>query len=293
MYGGFTENASAAGIKLHCVKVLHGGRTVLRQCFDDDIAYPVYSATKAVTACAAMIAHSEGRLDISDKLYKYLDSRYSDIIPEGFKELAFTDFMTMSAAHYPFRPFETEGLVDEPDDNDWLKNILRMKVDHSDRSFNYSNIPAYLVGAACENAVGLPLDEYLYTRLFEPLGWGRPVFEKSPEGHFYGATGLELTIDRFADFGQFFMQKGMWNGRQLIPRELMEKAVSPIVSTGSERYGYFVWVCKNCFALSGKWGNRCVVCPDKGLVLAYLSHQPERSGELARLAFDFMRNFGK
>ena len=290
MYERFTDMTQAAGIELHAVKILHKGRTVLKTCFDEDTAYPVYSATKSVTACAAMIAHGEGKLSLGDKLYKYLDDKYLCIVPDGFRKLAFTDFMTMSAAPYPFRPFETEGLVDEPDKNDWLKNILRMRVNYADRDFHYSNIPAYLVGAACENAVGQPLDEYLAPRLFEPLGWGSPAFERSPEGHIYGATGLKLDIDRFADFGQLLLQKGSWNGRQLIPEKLAEKAVSTQIIAGEQGYGWFIWTTETTFMISGKWGNRCVVCPEKQLVLAYLAHQPERSGELAKIAQSFTEN---
>ena len=293
MFDRFLEDVAAAGIKLHGAQITYQGRPVLKRCFDADIPYPVYSATKSVTAAAVLMAHSENKLNIADKLYIYLNSKYTDIIPEPFKDLSFRDFMTMSAAPYPFRPQEAAALIDNPDHDDWLANILRLPVDYGDRSFHYSNIPAYLVGAACENAVGMNLMDYLSPRLFEPLGWGRPVFQLSPEGHFYGATGMKLTVSQLADLGQLFMQDGNWHGDQIIPPSLIHKATSPLVKTEKGGYGYFFWTTDTTFAISGKWGQRCVVCPEKQLAVTYLSHQPERSGELADIAQRFIEEFPK
>lgn len=291
MYNKFFDSVSSAGIELHGFEIFHRGEVVLKRCFHEDKAYPVYSATKSVTSAAVLLAQAEGRLNIADNLYIYLDNKYSDIIPEPFKQLSFADFMTMSAAPYPFRPQNAAELLPDPNENDWLENILRLPVDYSDRSFRYSNIPAYLVGAACENAVGQPLADFLAPRLFEPLGWGTPVYQTSPEGHFYGATGIELTVSRLARLGQLFLQKGRWNGVPLIPEELALEAVSRKVVTPEDGYGYFFWVSDSTFDISGKWGQRCVVCPEKQLMVTYLSHNPERSGELAKLARDFINSF--
>lgn len=288
MFDRFLEITAAAGIDLHCAEISINGETVLKRCFDDDKPYPVYSATKSVTAAAVLIAQGEGRLNIADKLYIYLDKKYSNIVPKPFKALTFRDFMTMSAAPYPFRPQEVCTLIPDQNENDWTENILRLPIDYDDRNFHYSNIPAYLVGAACENAVGMPLTDYLSPRLFEPLNWGRPVYQTSPEGHFYGATGMELTVSQLGRLGQLLLQEGSWQCSQLIPKELVRDAVSTHVKTDNGGYGYFFWVTDTTFAISGKWGQRCIVCPEKGLVLTYLSHQPERSGELARLAQDFI-----
>lgn len=291
MYQRFIHSIMAAGLDVHCVEIFHRGKIVLKHCFHEDKPYPIYSATKSVTAAAVLIAQGEGKLDIADELYKYLDSKYTDIIPEEFKRLKFTDFMTMTAAPYPFRPQNAAELVCCPNEKDWLENILKLPIDYSDRRFNYSNIPAYLVSAACENAVDRPLADHLATRLFEPLGWGRPVFQTSPEGHFYGATGMELTVSQLARLGQLFLQKGRWDGVQLIPEELALQAVCPKVVTEGDSYGYFFWVSDNTFEISGKWGQCCVVCPQKQLMVTYLSHEPGRRNELTSLARDLVQSF--
>ena len=291
MYQKFLEMVGAAGISLHGAEICHKGERVLKVSFDEDRPYPIYSAVKSVTAAAVLIAQGEGRLCTTDKLYTYMDSRYSDIIPEPFRALTFEDCMTMSAAPYPFRPQETAALIPDGRQDDWLYNIFRLPVNYADRSFHYSNIPAYLVSAACENAVGQPLAEYLSPRLFEPLGWGTPAYQTSPEGHFYGATGMELTVSQLSRLGQLFMQGGMFGGVRLIPQDLAVSAVTRKVVTENDGYGWFFWVGKDTFDISGKWGQRCVVSPEKQLSVTYLSHNPERAGELAAIARQFVRNF--
>lgn len=281
MFESFLKELGRFEPGLHAVSVIRGGETVLRRCFHEDKRYPVYSAAKSVTAAAVLIAQSEGRLCIDDKLYTYIEDRYSSLIPEGFKELTFADFMTMCAAPYPFRPADAAKLLGREESTDWLADILSLPVDYGNRSFNYSNICAYLVSAACENAAGQPLAEYLAPRLFEPLGWHDPVYQTSPEGHFYGATGMELTLDEFSRLGQLFLQEGSFGGKQLIPRELAAEAVKPRVKTGKGGYGYFFRTFDEGFYICGKWGQLCIVCPEKQLIVTTLADLPGRGDELA------------
>ena len=289
MYQDFFGRVAEAGISLYGAEVFHGGEIVLKMSFDGDLPHPIYSAVKSVTAAAVLMAAGEGRLSVEDKLYDYMDSKYLSVIPAGFKRLSFADCMTMCAAPYPFRPQNAVEQAPNGTENDWLYSIFDLPVDYSDRTFRYSNIPAYLVSAACENAVGQPLADWLAPRLFEPLGWGRPVFQTSPEGHFYGATGMELTVGQLARLGQLFLQKGEFSGAQLIRRDLAEAAVSRHASSrDGEGYGWFFWVSDRTFDISGKWGQRCVVCPENNMMVTYLSHDPVRAGELAQIARDLV-----
>ena len=289
MYRDFFEMVGQAGISLHGAEVFHNGEIVLKRSFDGDIAHPIYSATKSVTAAAVLMAEGEGKLSVKDKLYYYMDSKYLSVMPDGFRQLSFTDCMTMCAAPYPFRPQNAAEQTERGRKDDWLYSIFRLDTDYSDRRFHYSNIPAYLVSAACENAVGQSLADWLRPRLFEPLGWGSPIYQLSPEGHFYGATGMYLTVSQLARLGQLFLQKGEFMGAQLIRRDLAEAAVTRhVFSQDGEGYGWFFWVSDNTFDISGKWGQRCVANPKTGLMVTYLSDNSDRSGELTDIARRFV-----
>ena len=104
---------------------------------------------------------------------------------------------------------------------------------------------------------------------------------------------MELTVSQLSDLGQLFMQEGNWHSEEIILPQLAREATSPLVKTEKGGYGYFFWTTDTTFAISGKWGQRCVVCPEKQLSVTYLSHQPERSGELADIAQRFIEEFPK
>ena len=277
MHDNIIRKIEKAGLNVHGIEVFRSGDIVLRHFFHEDRRYPIYSATKSLTSAAVSIAADEGKLSPDCLLYKLLERRYHSMMTEDFKRLTIGRFMSMTAGKYPFRP---QG-------EDWTEYILSLPVDNADASYNYSNIPAYLVGAACENAVGMSLIDYLMPRLFEPLGIPRPVYQISPEGHFYGATGMELTVHELSLFGQLCLQGGEFGGVKLISRERVMDSVTAKVKTESGGYGYFFGVNAHGFSINGKWGQRCLVYPEKELMITYLSDLPERADEMLALANEY------
>ncbi len=279
MFESILQRLTEISLGVHAVEIVLRGETVLHSCPGGDVRYPVYSAAKSVTSAAFSLACDDGLLSPDMPLAGALDSRYQPLMTPQFKAMPFSRFLTMTAGKYPFRP---EG-------DDWIRGILSLGTDYSDTSFNYSNIPAYLVGAAVENAVGGRLIDHLDRRLFEPLGIPEPVYRTSPEGHFYGATGMELTVHELALLGRLYLQKGAWEGRQLISEKAVIEAVTPRVQTGSgDSYGFFFRAADDHFSMVGKWGQRCIVFPGRQLVIAYLSHEPDRPEQLYRAVLEYV-----
>lgn len=279
MFDRLCDELIGAGLGVHAIEMIYKGRVVLHECFDGDRAYPVYSAAKSVTSMAFSLCCDDGLLSPQTVLADFIDAEYKELFPVGFDKLPFQRFLTMTAGNFPFRP---QG-------DDWLRYIFSLDTDLCDTSFHYSNIPAYLVGVACENAACIPLAQYLQRRVFDPLGIAPPKFSTCPKGHFYGATGMETDVHSLALLGQLFLQNGEYSGKQLITKQAVGLAVSPHVFTGSDHYGYFFRIGDGCFSMVGKWGQRCIVYPAKGLVTAYLSDCPNRSQELFAAVDSFIR----
>ncbi len=280
MYGYFIDRLKAASLDVYAMEIYFRGETVFHYDIEDDRRYPVYSVTKSITSAAFSLACGDGLLTADTPLYQLLPKKYSTKMSEALRAVPFKRFITMTAGQYPFRPYG----------DDWLETVLLLDTDHSNAAFHYSNIPAYLVGVAVENTVGMPLIKYLDRRLFEPLNIPEPPFSVSPEGYFYGATGMSLTVAQLARLGRLYLQNGQWNGEMIIDPELIKEAITPHVSTGKEdSYGYFFRVAEDHYSMVGKWGQRCMIYPKHGLVIAYLSHQPEYSDML----YDAVRDFAK
>ena len=150
-------------------------------------------------------------------------------------------------------------------------------------AFSYSNIPAYLVGLAAGNAAGEPLSDYLRRELLAPLGIESPVFRTDPQGRFYGATGMELSVEELSRLGRLYMQDGLWNGKRLFSGSWAEAAVRPQIDAGKgQGYGYFFWTGLRDFSVSGKWGQKCLVYPGRKLIISWEGEMPETSGKFER-----------
>lgn len=279
MYDNLVNQIKHKNLNVHGIEVFQNGKITFKQCFSPDVRYPVYSATKSFVSTAVGIACDEGKFSADVPIYEFLDRKYLCCVPasqlDNFKKLTIERLMTMSVAGYPFRP----------SGSDWTEYALSLPVDYSRPPvFSYSNIPAYLVGTACENAIGEHLFSYLNKRLFEPLGITNPVYKDSPEGHFYGASGMELTVHELSLLGQLYLQNGVFDGNRILSEQWIKKAVSPHIANHEGGYGYFMWITDDGFRISGKWGQKCLIYPQKNLMITYLSDLPERAEEMLEIA---------
>jgi Beta-lactamase class C and other penicillin binding proteins len=58
--------------------------------------------------------------------------------------------------------------------------------------------------------------DYLKPRLFSPLGIENVECQYSPEGYFYGATGMKLTVNELSRFGQLYLQESYYFWRHKV-----------------------------------------------------------------------------
>lgn len=269
--------------EVHGMEIFHNGRIIHQYGDCNENRYPIYSATKAFTSTAAGIAVGEGKFSIHESLHEYLKTEIPSYCSQQqincLKKITMERLLTMSVQGYPFRP---EG-------EDWLSFCLTYPLERVEEPvFAYSNIPAYLVGVALEKVLGEHIISYLTPRLFEPLKINQPVYGNCPAGHFYGASQMELTVDELGRLGQVYLQKGSYNGQKIIEEDWAESATSSHISCREGGYGYFLWKYRDGFRISGKWGQRCFVFPQRNLMITYLSNMEQGSDLLTQAVDDFL-----
>jgi hypothetical protein len=133
--------------------------------------------------------------------------------------------------------------------------------------------------AIVQKATGQTVLDYLRPRLFEPLGIEQPTWETSPQGVSLGGYGLSIRTEDIAKFGQLYLQKGQWHGKQLIPTAWVEAATSLQTSNGSnpqsdwdQGYGYQFWRARHgAYRGDGAFGQYCIVLPKQDAVIAITS----------------------
>ena len=145
--------------------------------------------------------------------------------------------------------------------------------------FLYNTSATYMQSAIVQKATGQTVLDYLRPRLFEPLGIEDPTWGMSSEGISLGGYGLNVRTEDIACFGQLYLQKGKWQGKQLVPASWVEAATARQTSNGSnpqsdwdQGYGYQFWRCRHgAFRGDGAFGQYCIVMPEQDAVIAITS----------------------
>ncbi len=185
--------------------------------YNAESPHSLYSLSKSFTSTAVGLAIAEGKLSVDDEVLKFFPG---DAPPEPSKNLnamRISDLLRMSTGHEaePKRTPETA----------WTKTFLAQPVPHKPGThFLYNTTGTYMLSAIVQKATGMTVLDYLKPRLFEPLGIEHPTWETSPQGITTGGYGLSIRTEDIARFGQLYLQKGTWNGNQLVPAVWVDAA---------------------------------------------------------------------
>lgn len=260
---------------VHGVEIYEDGRLAHQYGNTVSTRFPIYSATKTITSIAIGMAWDQGKVDLEQTILAYLPSEIVSRMPAeqiaAFQEITIRRLLTMSVDGFPFRPAGES----------YLNFALSCPIPNvRTRTFHYSNIPAYLVGVALTQAVSEDLYQYLNRNLFTPLHIEEPVCQKCPDGYFYGASGMELSVHDLSQIGLLLYHGGVYEGRRLVSEEYVKMASSIQQMNREGGYGFFLWKHRDGFLISGKWNQRCFILPEKKLVITYLSHIEEESCHL-------------
>ena len=237
----------------------------------------IYSATKTILSIAVGIAWDRGLIDFTKAVTEYLPK---DVLVsltkeqrDTFDRITVHRLLSMSVGDFPFR---AEG-------DNFLKFALNCKIQNPDEKvFNYSNISAYLVGVALHHALGEDVGIFIEKNIFAPLGITQYEYGRSPEGYFYGASEMRLTVNSLSRIGQLLYNGGVYDGKRVLSEEYVRMATSVQQMNREGGYGYFIWKYRDGFSINGKWGQKCYCLPEQGLMITFLSHIEEDTYELKK-----------
>ncbi|MBR2549846.1 MAG: serine hydrolase [Clostridiales bacterium] len=257
------------------VEVYEKGQLIHSYGDTEENLHEIYSATKTVLSVAVGIASDENRFDINRSLLSYLPSdKINGLSKEQqdvWDRITIQRLLTMSVGDFPFRP-EGENYLDF--------SLNTRFTDPDERKFNYSNISAYLVGVALSESLKTDLGAFIEERIFNPLGIEKYEYSRSPEGYFYGASGMKLTVNGLSRIGLLLYQKGTVNGQRILSEEYVNAATSIQQMNREGGYGYFIWKYRDGFSINGKLKQKCYILPGQDLVITYLSHIEDDSHAL-------------
>ena len=240
--------------------------------YNAESPHSLYSLSKSFASTAVGLAISEGKLSLDDEVLKFFPEDAPPEPSNNLKSMRVSDLLRMSTGQQSEPPRTSE----QP----WTKTFLAQPVPFKPGThFLYNTSGTYMLSAIVQKATGMTVLDYLRPRLFEPLGIEHPTWETSPQGISAGGFGLSIRTEDIARFGQLYLQKGRWQGKQLVPEAWVEAATARQTSNGSnpksdwdQGYGYQFWRCRHgAYRGDGAFGQYCVVLPEQDAVLAITS----------------------
>ncbi|WP_125776383.1 serine hydrolase domain-containing protein [Antribacter gilvus] len=268
---------------VHSFMLLRHGAVVAEGWWDPygpDLPHVMFSVSKSFASTAVGLAVHEGLLSLDDRVIDHLAAEAPAEPSENLAAMRVRHLLTMTSGH----AMSTMEAVDTTsigrEGGDWVRQILAMPVDLEPGSrFVYNTGATYLAGVIVQRLTGQRLVDYLRPRVFDPLGITRATWEQDPDGLDVGGYGLSVTTEELAAFGQLYLQRGEWEGRQLVPAEWIDEATSAQVVSEHpdwpewrQGYGYQFWRSRfGAYRADGAFGQYAVVWPEHDLVLAITS----------------------
>ena len=214
-------------------------------------------------------------MDLNRSILYYLPhknvSKMAPVQKETFGNITIQRLLTMSVEGFPFRP-EGESFLDFA-----LSCEIR---NPEERVFAYNNISAYLVGVALSEALGRDPGNFIEEKILRPLQIDRYEYARCPEGYFYGASGMKLTVNELSRIGFILYNGGTYHGERIVSEEYVKQATSIRQMNREGGYGYFFWKYRDGSSISGKWKQKCYILPKSGIMITFLSDIREDSNDL-------------
>jgi len=246
--------------------------------YDRDTPHVLYSLSKSFTSTAVGLAIAEGKLNLDDQVIKFFPDEVPADASVNLRAMRVRDLLRMNTGNQLEAPIRVNFPNQQTET--WTKTFLTHPVPFKPGTHFLYNSPAtYMLSAIVQKVTGMTVLDYLRPRLFEPLGFKQPTWVASPQGITAGAYGLSIRTEEIARFGELYLHKGMWNGKQLIPAAWVDQATSVQTSNGSaptsdwdQGYGYQFWRSRhNSFRGDGAFGQYCMVIPELDAVVAITS----------------------
>lgn len=235
--------------KMHSVLIVSNGKLVLEEYFNGtsiDQPHDLRSATKSIRSLLLGIAIDKGFIgSIDDSIFKYLEEQPKKNLDKRKEEITIRHLVTMSTGidcnDWDKKSAGQEDKVYKK--QDWIQYTLDLPIINEPGEIStYCSMGVVLLAEIIEQASGMSIDKFADKYLFEPMRitnytWGHT----SNKEVISAGKRLYLTSRDFAKIGQLVLDKGKWNGKQIVSSDWVELSTTSSVEITGIKYGFLWW----------------------------------------------------
>ena len=294
----FMDELKQDNLNMHSFMLIKNGK-ILADCywpyFNPAKKHRMYSVSKSFTSVAIGMMIDEGRISLDDKVADFFPE-YLPANPHPYVLQATIRDLLMMATFNPSNSYNQY-------DADWVATFFQDPREKHEpgKRFSYDTAATVVLCAIVEKLNKKTILEYMRP-VFDEIGISKDIWcVKTPEGRSWTGSGIMATTRDFAAFGLLCLNRGAWNGKQLISREYMEAATSSQIDNGTQNgsefqfgYGYQFWCLRDGgFACYGMGGQLALCLPSKNLLLITTADNQAIANGIMPIVEAFFRLAGK
>jgi CubicO group peptidase (beta-lactamase class C family) len=267
---------------IHSLLILKDNKLVLEEYFYNysaDKLHRIHSVTKSFTSALTGIATDKGYMPgINEPVWNYFKDRDKTKWVMARYTIQVQHLLSMSAG------LEWKGLIlnesnDEIDKykaKDCFEFLLNKNQKYQPgTTFCYNNGLSLMLGHILEKSTGLPVKQFADKFLFADLSITDYSWDDDVNGIALTDGGLKMRPRDMMKFGLLYLNKGMWNNKQIISADWVNASTMRRINAGDRDYGYHWWVknysvnktlYRSFFAL-GHGEQAIIVVPDQNLAV--------------------------
>jgi len=199
--------------------------------FPRDTMHIIHSVTKSIMSSLVGIAIDKGYIESVDVPFiDFFKDKHISITDEGMRKVTLKDLLSMQTGirSRDSVMYQWEGLFAMQETDDWVSFIMSLPIDvEPGIRFDYSNMSSFLLSAIIQETTGKDTLTFGRENLFNRIGIGQVRWEWSPQGYGIGYARMWMKPEDMAKFGLLYLQKGYWDGKQIVPTEWVKESITP------------------------------------------------------------------
>jgi CubicO group peptidase (beta-lactamase class C family) len=268
---------------IHSILIIKNGKLILEEYFYEynaETLQELRPATKSFSSALVGIAINKGLISsLNTPMLAYLPEYHPENPDPRKNQITIKNLLTQQSgfACYDYDPKSPGNESKMYPTNDWIKFMLDLPMaGNPGEAASYCSGNIQLLDKIIENVSHQSLHDFAQQNLFNQLGITDFVWNYAPnKSHEDDYGQVCLTPRDMAKFGLLYLNGGVWNGKQVVPKEYVAQSLTKQSVVDGINYGY-LWWCEDLtapngvkyrgIAAKGNGGQRIFIWPDENMV---------------------------